>query len=69
MSEIKIVNLPIVVPVGDYCLNNDQCCLNFDRQDGKPCCLLDLDFMGVDIGLNYDNRGRVLKAQFCKDLT
>ena len=68
MLTSKTVLLPIIVPIGKYCLNNGQCCLNFDKKNGVPFCRLDLDFMGTDLGLSYDTKGRVEKSSYCKTL-
>ena len=62
MTNKKIVNYPIRVPIGDYCWNDNAICEFFDNEGGHPTC--DLRFHNLE----YITGGKVKKSDACINL-
>ena len=63
MKYSKEVLLPISVPCGDFCVDNDgRICSYFDNEGGVASCDINMG------GVNYNELGAVEKPEKCKSL-
>lgn len=59
----KVVSLPIIIPVGEFCWDgHSEICTYFDNEGGTPSCNLDLGT------LKYNKDDIVPKPEKCKEL-